>query len=423
MKLTNYLCGGLVAAAISSLVPAAYASTSETELGVGVPNPTVIRPLNGEPDNVDFSNSTISTEDVDAVLSAAAPQVFGNHYTRDLANGLFAELNGLKATLNNSLRNLLLSQSIIDEVRSLSTEVNPVDLSIRQKGTSVAASVYGLTVTGSVGLDVGIPSLFCDAEANFEIRVNEVRSSYNAYSGAIEGTSVFYDVINEDFDCDTILGEVALLFVELVADIDGLVGDRIEDAINDIEGALNSQSYFSVKDFMDGFKKVIEIDPQFVAGIQVTPAIEFDTTAWIEKAQQLIELADSQGDLNTGVQLDLTIFEGSTNSIQFVLGHQNLDVIYVRAYPTLTYVNVKIPDESKNYRIYSCGRSGQCDRLYDRFTPAFSNGVGYFRVDGTELENDIVAVAESDFVGGLYSRVGESEEIRVINNCGQRDCR
>lgn len=416
-------CASLLVAAATTLVGLALpamANTSETTLSIGVPKPVVVRPLGGEPDNVAFSS--VATNDIDAVLYTANPGQFGQHFTRDLANGLFSDLNGLKSSLTSQLTTVLASEAAVQSVNYLNIQANPIDLSIRQEGTAIGASLYGIRLFGSVEIDEsapGIPNVpLCTPTATFEIDVREVRSSYDVYTGNIQGTSVFYSVLDEDVDCDNILGDIILAVGGLFTDIDGQVSDRIEDVFDALQGSANAQQLFSVKDFLDGFRKVVQVDPVMIGDLFVTPAFSFNTDFIIDEAQDLILGTD----LSSGLQLDLRVLDGSSNEIQFVVGHQELDVASIFAYSSQTVVTVDLPAQTKDVTIMACGSSGTCDVLNDIFSPVINGSTGAFRVEGTQVGKDIIAIADSNFISGLYSRPGKSIEVRSVSSCGSRVC-
>lgn len=376
----------MAAIAASTFIASASFAAGDTTLNVGIPT---ANPAQGN------SVESISTAVIDPFL---APIGLGSHYTRDKANAAFGELNGLKTDLKNALEAALLSSPEITKVNSLSLSINPVNAVFTQQGTSIGAEIGRFTVNGNANTTKKIPLVCSSIKATFTIEDVRVQAAYDVYTGDLHSSNAFYRITKKTASCDNLVGDAILAIGAIFLDISGEISDAIHDFFDGLSGATNAQTLFSVKAFLDGLK---EFEDQNFLTAAATKAIN--------AGQNLIETTN----LNSGLQLNLSLYEGSTqNSIDIIASSQTVDVTMLEYTSNQISVDFTRPAGTSHVAFYGCSNNT---------TYCVQKGVSYYgntaMISSAPRGTQIIAIGYNSHINGLPSLPGTNRTVNWDFNC------
>lgn len=375
-----------VAIILTNLISAPLLYAQETIISVGTAgNITATNSLAGN-----TSTESISTAQVDGVLRVVAPGLFGQNFTRDKANKVFADLANLRTGLATSLRQTIASQSNIRQVYSVTVNTNAVNLRLAQKTNSVSGELGSLSTRVSLLSDVdGFKSIFCPSvNVTFDVKNIKAFGDYNYISGDISGALVTYDLVIVSASCNGLLGG---LFNPTSA-ARSQINSAIQDQINTQIGFVNMQRLFSLADFANGLDR-------FRGETIVSPILDRP----IRIFQEMVNNAaiNTPGIvLDFGVELGSPL--GSPNRIKIIASHVPTDYGLVRR--TLAMINVTVPPNSQRVDLYVKQTPLQNWQYMGSTTDGFFTVPPNFVNPNTGGPDwTYIAVARSALIGGLES--------------------
>lgn len=363
-----WTCIGLIFSHITAM------AVETTTIKVGTPNP----PTNSSA----IAFESVSTTQIDNALTALGGGLYPPNFTAIEANKAFIELADLKQDLETEIYNSVLASPDIKQVYYVNVVVNPIKARLSQQGTSIGLTLSQIDITVRVEAETQggiIGGLFCPSpDASVDIDGLEGAASYDIYTGNISGVSATYSDINiYNVSCGGILGWFGNLFVGLFT---GGIENDIAASINDIEGIANKQTLFSVRNLMEGL-----LDSNKY------------TQPYSGKVLTAMDEIIMQTDLNSGLLLDIEIYDGVSNTVSFVasqkaphlydieyLGDKNLLSLIQSANTSSVHIYKQGPYSSTWYYVKSTTGSGALIPSYD-------------------VGTKIIAVSESDLISGLIS--------------------
>jgi hypothetical protein len=308
-------CAALFALTVTVLSSAALAQ--ETTVRVG-------RVGYGPSDGPEVQS--ISTAQIDPWLYLFNPSHFGQHYTRDYANAMFADANALQARLVTDLRGVLEQMDHVTSVNGLTVGMNPLYVDIWQTDAGVQAQVFGLSARASVNLDAGVwgwaTGLCYSATASFSIKGIGVTSEYSIATGQLQNSRVDYTIGDIDVSCYGVGGHVTNFLINAFASgyIREYAHDTLKNATQSQLDMLNSRTIFSAWDFLEGLRN-------------------FGSNGYLNAiANQAITLGQAvilnPASLNSAVRLSLTVHQApSGNTISFIVSHTETTSVDMLDYP------------------------------------------------------------------------------------------
>lgn len=235
-----------------ALVVAAPATAQDTTVRVGTAgNITATNSLAGN-----TVSESISTAQIDSVLRVVAPGTFGQNFTRDKANKVFADFANFRVGLSASLAQTIATQPNIRRVNSVAINTNALTLRLSQKTNSVSGELGTIMASASLVVDVdGLASLFCPS-ANVSFNVNNIKASgdYNYISGDISNAAVTYEVTDVSAGCNGLLGFIGDAFGNPTAVARAQINAVIQQQVNSQLAFVNMQRLFSLADFANGLR-------------------------------------------------------------------------------------------------------------------------------------------------------------------------
>ncbi|RMB01544.1 hypothetical protein [Eilatimonas milleporae] len=357
----------------------------------------------------------VSTADIDPLL-AGRPKPLSNgnfpaNYTRDLANGAFAELDRLQAVLRTELIAAIESDSRVQRVQQLTLVVNPLQVRLSQMQTSVNLDISGISASARLRLAISVP--FCSPVFG-EVDLSNIRASgsYNLFTGKIQNVDINYRVDNEDISCSNPIGEALAVLVRIFTDIDGLLSDGIDNAIRDIEGSANMQTLFSIRDFAESLTKMLSNE---VLGsglpLQLRNRLQNIVDAGGREGLRALNEVINTNNLSTGLLAQLTIDRGPTeNAIGLVGAHQQVDIIEVDQINQGTLISMRVPPNTASIDVYfrEPGKS--------LWTYGGTSTFGAITIGGAPFNTELKAVGNSALIPGLRSIDGQMLKVRT-NPC------
>ena len=230
------------ALSLSLLIQSATVYAQETVISVGTSSL-------GSPTG--FSRETLSTTQIDNILSSRAPSLFGQNFTRDRANKAFADLANMKISLAGSAKQAVETAVPKLSVNSLVINTDSLNLRLAQETNSVSAKFGKISGLVSAKYRVGIP-LFCtSANISFELSDIEVSGNYNYITGDVMNSNTNYQLTNIKTSCNGLFSSVSNALTGLGRD---LVRNNVKNAINSQIAMLNMKSFFSLSDFASGLR-------------------------------------------------------------------------------------------------------------------------------------------------------------------------
>lgn len=361
---------------ISALfVCAAEVSAQETTFSLGTSNGAI------------QSTETLSTSQIDGVLRIAAPSVFGQNFTRDRSNKLFADLASLRIGLAQSISSAIASESTVRQVYSVN--VNPIipTLKLSQNNGTVSGELAQFFVQASI--KASGQGIFCpSADVKFNIDNIKAFGEYNVISGDVNNTSISYNITNVSASCNGIFGFIGNLFAT------GVARDRINSAVasqvNQIVQFANMQRLFSLKDFAASFSR-------FGQETSISP--------FTSRVFRVVEEIISNPAINTpGVSLKLIALPSVNNfanhSVILLASHAPALIDSISCF---NEIEGNIPPNTSEINIYvMLPRAGATWTLYQTI-PAGLNNRFYTAVEGLPANTGVTAIAKNATIGALES--------------------
>lgn len=342
-------------AQINPTVPPEFIPTEPLPTGAAGESSIFIGRIDGRKLN-SATGIGVSTAEIDKILHKYTN--LGPDVTQELAQDVFDEVDEFERVLAQKLRTALLgidtSSVEVERVDNLRLDTTPLNARISQTGTSVSASVRGLSGSARVRLDVkGIAGFVCPKfTANVRIEDIGVQSSYNIYTGNVENTDATFKVDVKRSGCSFSFGLAALAgaFGIALRDHAVVTNSRVErfatsqlnDALDDVIGDANMESFFSVMGFFDKINRYIDLaevtaeglpsnltvsssqlgDISDVLGINgnITVAVPSSQNAFRE-VRRTIDAAEKAVSSfpGTNIQLDMFFDNEVNNNISFIV--------------------------------------------------------------------------------------------------------
>lgn len=325
----------------STLISIAPLHAQETTIKVGTAgNITATNSLAGN-----TTSESLSTAQVDSVLRIVAPGAFGQNFTRDKANKVFADFANFRTGLASSLAQTIANQPNIRRVNSVAINTNALNLRLSQKTNSVSGELGTIMASVSLVADVdGFGSLFCPS-ANVSFNVNNIKASgdYNFISGDVSNAAVVYEVTDVSAGCNGLLGFIGDAFGNPTAVARAQINSAIESQINTQLSFVNMQRLFSLSDFANGlryFGNETIISPLVNRAINVFRELVNDAAI---NTPGIV--------LNIGVQFASAA--GTQNIISFIASHAPSDVLsYADRAVSANGVTVSMPPNTERVDVY-----------------------------------------------------------------------
>jgi hypothetical protein len=376
----------------SFVVVPAYAQ--ETRVLVGAAgNITATNSLAGN-----TTSESISTAQIDSVLRVVAPSAFGQNFTRDKANKVFADFTNLRSGLASSLSQTIAIQPNIRRVNSVAINTNALNLRLSQKTNSVSGELGTIMASVSLVADVdGLASIFCPS-ANVTFNVDNIKASgdYNYISGDISNAAVAYDVTNVSASCNGLLGFIGDAFGNPSATARNQINAAIQSQINTQIGFINMQRLFSLSDFANGLRyygNETIISPLVNRAINVFRELVNDASI---NTPGIV--------VNIGVQF--ASVAGTENVISFITSHAPVDVVKVRAYGA---IDLLVPPGTYQSDVYysniidAQGNRGNWTYLGSTTNNILPNSANRPLFDGTL----VMAIGRNSTISGIESFPGK----------------
>lgn len=325
----------------STLISIAPLHAQETTIKVGTAgNITATNSLAGN-----TTSESLSTAQVDSVLRIVAPGAFGQNFTRDKANKVFADFANFRTGLASSLAQTIANQPNIRRVNSVAINTNALNLRLSQKTNSVSGELGTIMASVSLVADVdGFGSLFCPS-ANVSFNVNNIKASgdYNFISGDVSNAAVVYEVTDVSAGCNGLLGFIGDAFGNPTAVARAQINSAIQSQINTQLSFVNMQRLFSLSDFANGlryFGNETIISPLVNRAINVFRELVNDAAI---NTPGIV--------LNIGVQFASAA--GTQNIISFIASHAPSDVLsYADRAVSANGVTVSMPPNTERVDVY-----------------------------------------------------------------------
>lgn len=368
----------------------------ETTISVGTAgNITATNSLAGN-----TTSESISTAQVDGVLRVVAPGLFGQNFTRDRANKVFADFANFRNGLASSLAQTIASQPNIRRVNSVAINTSALNLRLSQKTNSVSGELGTVMASVSLVADVdGFGSLFCPS-ANVSFNVNNIKASgdYNFISGDISNAAVVYDVTDVSAGCNGLLGFIGDAFGNPTATARNRINAAIQAQVNNQLTFINMQRLFSLSDFANGLRyygNETIISPLVNRAINVFRELVNDASI---NTPGIV--------LNIGVQFASAA--GTQNIISFIASHAQVDVISLTRNGTASFI---APPNTRQIDVYY--KRGNGNWVY--FTSTAGNSVSGIPIPLIPSLGPtfVIGIGRNSTISGLESFPGAS--LGVIN--------
>ena len=381
----------LLACVSFGLVAPMAAQAQETTLSVGTAgNITATNSLAGN-----TTTETISTAQIDGVLRVVAPGAFGQNFTRDRANKVFADFANFRTGLASSLAQTIARQSNIRRVNSVAINTSALNLRLSQKTNSVSGELGSIMARVSLVANTSgiLADIFCPS-VNVTFDLNDIKAAgdYNYISGDVSNASIAYNLTNVSASCNGFLGFIGNLFGP-----SGIAENQLRSAIQDQVNTqltfVNMQRLFSLSDFANGLRYYGNesiISPLVNRAINVFRELVNDAAI---NTPGIV--------LNIGVEFATGV--AGQNKISFIASHAPVDVVAFTPRLVAPYVTLNMPPNTERADVYIRGTTGNW-----RFLGSTTNGSlsGFPTI--TELPVTAIAIGRNAIIPGLESFPGVS---------------
>lgn len=376
----NSIAITIFAVALSLLSVSEVYSATNTTLQVSVP------PIPGS----SRIWESISTQTVDNVLVNLPGEIYPANFTSSLAEELVQDLNSLKFDLQNEIATALAADSDIKQVYSVTINMNPITASLSQQGTSIGLNISDIQINVDFELETQgglIGGIFCPSpDAQVDINGLLVSSSYDVYTGQVGGFNTTYSSLDIDTDCGGILGFIGDAYASLFIDEQGKAEDAIEGAVANLNNITNKITVFSIRDFAEA---LLDSDLLQELGSDLT----------IEAVDEVI----AQTNLNSGVIVDIEVYDGSTENIISISAKAEAPVLGEKTGTgAVKQLPIIYPAGSNSVSIYVSDHGGPL--VYVTTTNS-----SFIDVNVNQASHlAFVAIAHSDVIPGLRSNLSNT---------------
>ncbi len=378
----------LLALVSFGLVVPIAAQAQETTLSVGTAgNITATNSLAGN-----TTTETISTAQIDGVLRVVAPGAFGQNFTRDRANKVFADFANFRTGLASSLAQTIARQSNIRRVNSVAINTSALNLRLSQKTNSVSGELGSIMARVSLVANTSgiLADIFCPS-VNVTFDLNDIKAAgdYNYISGDVSNASIAYNLTNVSASCNGFLGFIGNLFGP-----SGIAENQIRSAIQDQVNTqltfINMQRLFSLSDFANGLRYYGNesiISPLVNRAINVFRELVNDAAI---NTPGIV--------LNIGVEFATGV--AGQNKISFIASHAPVDVLsFADRQVAANGVTVSLPPNTERADIYY-STGGNWQLLGTTTTGTLSN------IPTLGRPVTIIAIGRNNIIPGLESFPG-----------------
>ncbi|MEM1194033.1 MAG: hypothetical protein AAGH42_11655 [Pseudomonadota bacterium] len=382
----------LLCSVLFSLQPAA---AQDTILTVGVPDDNFSR---FTPQRVD--GLTIRASEVDALIANKRNTAnallggfgldqrigtFPRNFVRDELNDLFGDLDELERDLESSIRRALPMASQVRRVRFVDLGRDEVKIQVRHLGTAFSAGAMGFNGRVRVEVNQGIP-VFCPSpDVTIGMANVGAMSTYNVFTGALMDTMIDYRLTEADVDCGNPFGDLLLAVASIFVSIEDIFNNLIDDEIQNIEGMLDMQELFSIRNFFESLKTAIDVSgPAFVNEDKVDMAID-----------AALEFFGS-GRLQSGLQIDFNVFDSNSfsqpNRITLAASHQTPRISEIAQNGSQLVIFVNKPPRTGRVTLFQSGSQ-----------QIASTTGNFFRIRAPRAGTRLQVTGESTLINGLRS--------------------
>ena len=302
----------LLAMSIASVAPAQETTVRVGRVGYGPADAPEVQSL--------------STAQIDPWLYLINPGHYGQHYTRDYANAMFADANAVRDQLAAELRTKIAEMDHVMAVHGLSISANPLYVDIFQTDAGVRAQVFGLSAAVSARLDGGVwgwaTGLCGFADVSFKLNGINAVSEYSIATGNLQNSRADWTLGEINVNCYGVGGHVTNFLINAFAS--GIVREKVQSTIlSATQGPidmLNTRSIFSAYDFLEGLRNFSS------SGLLNTYANQAITLG------QAIVL--NPATLNSAVRLSITVQQAPAgNTVSFIVSHTETTSVDIIDYP------------------------------------------------------------------------------------------
>ena len=288
----------LIALLALSVAPVALAQETTVQVGrvgIGPADPPLV--------------SGTSTAQVDPYLYLVNPSLFGAHYTRDIANGVFADIDAVGTRIMAGLDPILEAEPEITSA-NLTVLSNPLYLDLWQTYSGVRVEVWGLSAVASVNYYASFGELCGNAHGTFRFNNIRLSSEYSIATGQLQNSNVTFSLGNITVSCSGIFGFIGEYLANniFMGAARTLIENELRAAIRDEMHLVNSQTIFSAHNFLEGLR---------VGGPGTT--LGAIANQLITSAQGVVA---NPGGLNQSVRLSMTASRApSGNVLSFIVSN------------------------------------------------------------------------------------------------------
>jgi len=382
----------------------------ETTLVVGMP---------GERPQDSLKGVTISTAQIDqqiANLGSALNLQFGSHFTRNLANEAFEDIDDFRISMVNELRAELVSERAIRSVPILDINVDPLNVRLLQTQTNLAAEIGNFSLNSRLrvntnraigGFKGSLAGFFCGtATITLDVDQIMIKSSYNLYTGQIIDSEVDLNVKRVDANCNRLPGSLLINAFKGLLDEEKLAERKILEAANRDLSMTQIGGLFSIRDLIDGLKTYCDTIGQI-------PFVGADAQGAFQQAVNLAEdTLTSSTFQGSGIQIDFTFSKSRLNNLIKLTASHNQPSVEIRS-QTSGWVQLEVDQKfnSKNMVAYA--------RVHPTWTAITSVVPNSDIIFGGQYPDNtaLTAVTESRLISGLYSFPASFVKTEVQPGC------
>jgi hypothetical protein len=370
----------------SLLFISSSASAQETQLKIGAAsNITSTNSLMGSTVSV-----VLSTSEVDAFLGAFAPAVFGNNFTRDKSNKVFADFSSLKLNLATSLKQVI--PTLNPKIRSISSiiiDTPRLNLRLSQKTNSVSAELGTLKVSTNLIYNSNFPVICPYANISLDINITKVMADYNYITGNINNSDVIYTVDNIKSSCGGILGFVGDAFNSVFlggsrAEVKSAIKSEVDSRI----AFANMKTLFSLADFAKGLK-----------AFALNRVISSEANLAVNVLSELVDHPNiSTPSIILDVGVDFSALVSNANNISMIVSHAPVDIIATSP----GRYELSVPPNTTRTDLYY-----QSDTKWVYFATTNSN-IAIFPVNARPVRSYVIAIGRNSYFPTLSSFPGRA---------------
>lgn len=295
----------LLAVSAAQMVQAQETSLQVGRAGYGPADPPVVH--------------SASTAQIDPILNLINPAQFGAHYTRDVANAMFADLDAYGERIRAQVAPIVAQQPDVIGTPQIIVNSNPLNLELWQNYQGLAVQVWGLSMVVKLDYRAGHGEL-CGI-AHGTVRLNKIifTSQYSIATGQLQGSNVSWELGDISVDCSGDLGFIGEGLYHLFAanNLRQSIQQQVDAALKEKMHMLDSRTVFSAYNMLEGLRVVIP-----------NPVLNSMADEVITIAQGVVL---NPASLNKSVRLNMSVTRAPTgNVVRFVASnatHSQVDFI------------------------------------------------------------------------------------------------